>query len=88
MPAGLQAFAEHQPVTAAVDAMRALVLGGPWGAKALETLAWSAGIVIVFGYLAVRRYRRAVWPSTGGTGGGASHAAPTRQPVVIRAGRW
>ena len=60
MPAGLQAFAEHQPVTAAVDAMRALVLGGPWGAKALETLAWSAGIVIVFGYLAVRRYRRAV----------------------------
>ena len=56
----LQAFAEHQPVTAAVDAMRALVLGGPWGAKALETLAWSAGIVIVFGYLAVRRYRRAV----------------------------
>jgi ABC transporter DrrB family efflux protein len=60
MPAGLEAFAEHQPVSAAVDAMRALVLGGPWAGKALETLAWSAGIVVVFGYLAVRRYRRAV----------------------------
>jgi ABC-2 type transport system permease protein len=60
MPSGLQQFAEQQPVTAAVDAVRALVLGGSWGGKALETLAWSAAIAIVFGYLTVRRYRRAV----------------------------
>ena len=29
MPGWLQAFAEHQPVTAAINAVRALVLGGP-----------------------------------------------------------
>jgi oleandomycin transport system permease protein len=58
MPGWLQAFAENQPVTAAVDAMRALVLGGAWGQKALVTLAWSVGIVAVFAPLAVRRYRR------------------------------
>jgi ABC-2 type transport system permease protein/oleandomycin transport system permease protein len=29
MPGPLRAFAEHQPVTAVVDAVRALVLGGP-----------------------------------------------------------
>src|SRR3954453_17078928 len=33
MPGWLQAYAEHQPVTATVDAMRALVLGGPTTAK-------------------------------------------------------
>ena len=31
MPGWLQAFAEHQPVTAAINAVRALVLGGPTG---------------------------------------------------------
>ena len=52
---------EEVPVTPMFRVFRCRYpLGGPWGAKALETLAWSAGIVIVFGYLAVRRYRRAV----------------------------
>ena len=32
MPGWLQAFAEHQPVTVAVNAVRALVLGGPTAA--------------------------------------------------------
>ncbi|MDX6646751.1 MAG: oleandomycin transport system permease protein [Miltoncostaeaceae bacterium] len=58
MPGWLQAFAEHQPVTAAVDAVRALVLGGPWGRGVLISLAWTAGILAVFVPLAVRRYRR------------------------------
>jgi ABC-2 type transport system permease protein/oleandomycin transport system permease protein len=58
MPGWLQAFAEHQPVTAAVDAVRALVLGGPWGRDVLISLAWTAGILAVFVPLAVRRYRR------------------------------
>lgn len=57
MPDWLKPFAEHQPVTAAVDAVRALVLGGPWGTPVLTTLAWSAGIVAVFAPLAIRRYR-------------------------------
>jgi ABC transporter DrrB family efflux protein len=59
MPGWLQVFANHQPVTVTVDAARALVLGQPVGWSAVASLAWSAGIVAVFGTLAVRRYRRA-----------------------------
>jgi ABC-2 type transport system permease protein len=58
MPTWLQAFAEHQPVTAVVNAVRALVLGGPWAEDVFISLAWTAGILIVFVPLAVRRYRR------------------------------
>jgi ABC-2 type transport system permease protein/oleandomycin transport system permease protein len=57
MPDWLAAFAEHQPVTAAVDAMRSLVLGGPWGVNVLKSLAWTGGILAVFVPLSVRRYR-------------------------------
>ncbi len=58
MPGPLRAFAEHQPVTACIDAVRALLNGGPTAGKVLISLAWSIGIVAVFGPLAVRRYRR------------------------------
>ncbi|MGQ0616814.1 MAG: ABC transporter permease [Acidimicrobiia bacterium] len=59
MPGPLQAYAEHQPVTATVNAIRALVIGGPTLGRVLVALAWSAAIVAVFAPLAVRRYRRA-----------------------------
>lgn len=59
MPGPLQAYAEHQPVTATVNAIRALVIGGPTLSRVLVALAWSAAIVAVFAPLAVRRYRRA-----------------------------
>lgn len=59
MPGPLRAFADHQPVTAAVDAVRALVLGGPTTGPVLTSLAWSLGILAVAAPLAVRRYRRA-----------------------------
>jgi ABC-2 type transport system permease protein/oleandomycin transport system permease protein len=59
MPGPLRAFAEHQPVTAVVDAVRALVLGGPTTSLVLTSLAWSLGILAVAAPLAVRRYRRA-----------------------------
>lgn len=58
MPDWLQLWAENQPVSVTVDAVRALVLGGPWGQHALVSLAWGAGILAVFMPLAVRRYRR------------------------------
>lgn len=58
MPGWLQAYASHQPVTVTVDAIRALVLGGPTAHKVLISLAWSVGIVAVFAPLAVNRYRR------------------------------
>jgi len=58
MPGWLQAFAEHQPVTAAINAVRALVLGGPTSSDVLQALAWCVGIIVVFAPLAVHRYRR------------------------------
>ncbi len=58
MPGWLQAFARHQPVTAAIDAVRALVLGGSTTSRVLTSLAWSVGILVVFAPLAVMRYRR------------------------------
>ena len=59
MPGPLRAYADHQPITATVDAVRALVIGGPTAGKVLVALLWAAGITIVFSTLAVRRYRRA-----------------------------
>ena len=63
MPGWLQAFAKHQPVTAVVDAMRALALGEPFSANLTadlwKSVAWLAGIFIVFVPLAIRAYRRA-----------------------------
>jgi ABC-2 type transport system permease protein/oleandomycin transport system permease protein len=60
MPGWLQVFAEHQPVSVTASAVRALVLGGPTASYVLQSLAWSAGLLVVFAPLAVRRYRRAV----------------------------
>jgi ABC-2 type transport system permease protein/oleandomycin transport system permease protein len=59
MPGWLQVFANHQPVTVTVNAARDLVLGQPVGWSVLGSIAWSLGILAVFGSLAVRRYRRA-----------------------------
>jgi ABC-2 type transport system permease protein len=60
MPGWLQAFADHQPVSVTVSAVRALVLGGPTADDVLEALAWIAGLLAVFVPLAVLRYRRSV----------------------------
>ena len=60
MPGWLQAFAANQPVSLTVDAVRALLLGGPTASAVLRSLAWSVAILAVFVPLAVRRYRRAV----------------------------
>jgi ABC-2 type transport system permease protein/oleandomycin transport system permease protein len=58
MPAWLQGFAEHQPVSVTASAVRALSLGGPTASYVWQSLAWAAGIVAVFAPLAVWRYRR------------------------------
>jgi ABC-2 type transport system permease protein len=58
MPGWLQAFGTHQPVDALVLAERALILGGPAAHDVLVSLAWSAGILVVFAALAVRLYVR------------------------------
>ncbi|MGH9103411.1 MAG: ABC transporter permease [Acidimicrobiales bacterium] len=59
MPGWLQAFANNQPVTIIIDAMRSLALGGPVATHLWESFAWLGGVVLVFAPLAVRSYRRA-----------------------------
>lgn len=58
MPGPLRAFAENQPVSAVIDAVRALVLGGPVASDVVTSLLWSFGILAVAVPLAVRKYRR------------------------------
>ena len=61
MPGWLQAFANNQPVTLVINAMRAMALGGPafpLNPALWESLVWLAGILVVFIPLAVRSYRR------------------------------
>ena len=58
MPWWLRAYANHQPVSATVTAIRGLVLGGPIWSAILGALAWMFGIIVVFAPLAVMRYRR------------------------------
>ncbi len=59
MPEGLQWFAEINPFTIVVDAMRALWVGAPAGNDVWGAVVWSLVIIAVFAPLAVRRYRRA-----------------------------
>ncbi|HEX4563901.1 MAG TPA: ABC transporter permease [Solirubrobacteraceae bacterium] len=59
MPAGLRDFAEVNPFTIIVDAMRHLWLGAPAHNSVWGAVVWSLVIVAVFGPLSVARYRRA-----------------------------
>jgi ABC-2 type transport system permease protein len=47
MPSWLQGFAAHQPVTAVITALRALLDGTPVGSSAWHAIAWSLGIMAV-----------------------------------------
>jgi oleandomycin transport system permease protein len=58
MPGWLQAWVKINPLTHAMDACRALLLGGPVAGPLTWTLLWSAGLLAVFATLAVRVYRR------------------------------
>jgi ABC transporter DrrB family efflux protein len=59
MPAALQWFANINPFTIVVDAMRALWLGAPAGNYVWGAVVWSLAIIAVFAPLAVARYRSA-----------------------------
>jgi len=59
MPGWLQAFANVQPVSVTVNAVRALVTGGAAGHWLWQSAAWTAGIFVLFVVLAVRQYRKA-----------------------------
>jgi ABC transporter DrrB family efflux protein len=58
MPWVLRGYAEHQPISVAVDAVRALLLGGATVDKVMTALVWIVGISAVFAALSVRMYRR------------------------------
>jgi len=58
MPGWLQPFADNQPVTVTVDAIRALTQGQSAGREILMSLGYSAAILAVFIPLANRKFRR------------------------------
>jgi ABC-2 type transport system permease protein len=66
MPAVLEPFARYQPLSFMIDAVRGLTLGEAAiavGGQSLSTeivgaLLWTVAIVVVFGALGLRRYRR------------------------------
>lgn len=57
MPTWLQQFAEHQPVTVTVNALRSLMLAGTTD-YVDQALLWSFGILAIFISLAVWSYKR------------------------------
>ena len=59
MPDALQWFADINPFTVVVNAMRALWLGAPAGNSVWGAVVWSLVILAIFAPLAVWRYRRA-----------------------------
>src|SRR5512138_1688440 len=60
MPPAVRAFAEHQPVTAIVDAIRSLLSGQPVGNNIWIALAWCVGITLVAYVFAMRAYKKRV----------------------------
>jgi ABC transporter DrrB family efflux protein len=69
MPSWLRAFANHQPVTIIINTVRDLTLGTVTPAQraqlfagqsttslVIQSLLWTVGIGLVFGFLSVRRY--------------------------------
>jgi ABC-2 type transport system permease protein/oleandomycin transport system permease protein len=59
MPGWLQAFANNQPISQMVEAMRACALGLPAGDHIWVGALWMLGVMAVFIPLAVRSYRKA-----------------------------
>lgn len=60
MPSAVRAFAENQPVTAIVEAIRALLSDQPVGNDIWVALAWCVGIMLVAYFFAMRVYKKRV----------------------------
>lgn len=56
-PGWLQAFAQVNPITVTVDALRALCLGGPAAADVAQAVAWLGVLLVIAVPAAVVRYR-------------------------------
>jgi ABC-type polysaccharide/polyol phosphate export permease len=57
MPGWLASLVEVNPVTSVADAVRGLMVGGAVATPLTLSAAWMAGMVLVFGVLAIKRYR-------------------------------
>lgn len=60
MPSVVRAFAENQPVTSIVGAIRALLSGQPVGNDIWVALAWCVGILLVAYFFAMWVYKKRV----------------------------
>ena len=60
MPGPVRVFAEHQPVTSIVNAIRDLFAQQPVGADIWLALAWCLGILLVAYTLAMAAYHRKI----------------------------
>jgi oleandomycin transport system permease protein len=58
MPPWLEAFANANPLSHLISALRALWNGGAWQTPVTWTLAWSVILVVIFAPLAIRAYNR------------------------------
>lgn len=58
MHPAVRAFAENQPVTAIVEAIRSLLAGQPAGQNIWMSLIWCVGILIVSYFFAMRVYNQ------------------------------
>jgi ABC-2 type transport system permease protein len=58
MPTGVRYFAEYQPFTPMIDALRGLLLGTPIGNSALEALAWCTGIGVLGLFWSIKAFNR------------------------------
>jgi ABC-2 type transport system permease protein len=58
MPAWIQGFATHQPVTPVTETLRSLLLGTPAGANPWQAVAWCAGILGLSVALSALLFRR------------------------------
>lgn len=58
MPTIIRVFAENQPVTAIVDAIRSLLESSPVSSDLWIALAWCIGIALIAYFFAIRTYKR------------------------------
>ncbi|HEX2394635.1 MAG TPA: ABC transporter permease [Bacteroidales bacterium] len=60
MPLVVRAFAENQPVTAIVEAIRALLFNQPMGNDIWVAIAWCIGIMLIAYVFAIRAYKKRI----------------------------
>lgn len=58
MPAAVRIFADHQPITAIVDSIRALMMNEAVGSELWIALAWCLGLLLLASCFAMKAYRR------------------------------